>query len=241
ALKLREASNLLQLERQTMGPDWYQAFLPEMQKPYFQKIKRFLDEEARKGKVVYPAANEIYTFTKCPLNKVKVVIIGQDPYHGPNQAHGLCFSVKKGVTRPPSLQNIFRELESDLGADGFQKPDHGSLEGWCTEGVLLLNATLTVRKKEANSHADIGWQTFTDAIIQQLNKSGDGLVFMLWGAFAQKKGTSIDKKKHLVLMSKHPSPMSANQGGWFGCKHFSKANEWLKERGLTEVNWNHLP
>ncbi|TPX71877.1 hypothetical protein SpCBS45565_g00806 [Spizellomyces sp. 'palustris'] len=241
ALALREKSALLQLEKETMSPDWYRALKTEIEKPYFLNIKRALNKEYARKATVYPIPTEIYSFTKCSLENIKVVIIGQDPYHGPNQAHGLCFSVKKGVPPPPSLLNIFRELESDLGPEKFTRPSHGFLEGWCTEGVLLLNAGLTVRKGEANSHQNFGWAQFTDAIIAYLNKTKSGLVFMLWGAFAQKKGKGIDKKKHLVLTAKHPSPLSANQGGWFGCKHFSKANEWLKAKGIKEVDWNHLP
>ncbi|KAI9017483.1 uracil-Dna glycosylase D183gK302R mutant [Gaertneriomyces semiglobifer] len=223
-----------------MAPDWYRAFEAEMHKPYFLDIKRFLLKDGQNN-IIYPAETELYSFTRCPLSKVKVVILGQDPYHGPGQAHGLCFSVKRGVPPPPSLLNIYKELEQDLGKDGFQRPPHGFLEGWTTEGVLLLNAALTVRKSQANSHKDIGWAAFTDAIISHLNKSKSGLVFMLWGGFAKKKGASIDKKKHLVLTSAHPSPLSANKGGWFGCKHFSQANSYLKKNGLGEVNWNHLP
>ncbi|TPX58527.1 hypothetical protein PhCBS80983_g03067 [Powellomyces hirtus] len=239
-------SQQLKLEKQTMAEDWYTAFLPELHKPYFLAIKQALNKELQDGRVIYPALEEIYSFTRCSLKDVRVVIIGQDPYHGPNQAHGLCFSVKKGVPPPPSLNNIFRELETDLGNSAFTRPNHGSLEGWCSEGVLLLNAGLTVRKGEPNSHKHLGWATFTDAIIAHLDKTNmperdHGLVFMLWGAFAQKKGAKINRKKHLVLTAKHPSPLSANQGGWFGCKHFSKANVWLKEKGVKEINWNHLP
>ncbi|KAJ3187833.1 hypothetical protein HDU85_006226 [Gaertneriomyces sp. JEL0708] len=235
-----EIAALLRLEKATMAPDWYRAFEAEMHKPYFLDIKRFLLKDGQNN-IIYPAETELYSFTRCPLAKVKVVILGQDPYHGPGQAHGLCFSVKRGVPPPPSLLNIYKELEQDLGQDGFQRPPHGFLEGWTTEGVLLLNAALTVRKSQANSHKDIGWATFTDAIISHLNKSKSRLVFMLWGGFAKKKGASIDKNKHLVLTSAHPSPLSANKGGWFGCKHFSQANSYLKKNGLGEVNWNHLP
>ncbi|KAJ3030715.1 hypothetical protein HDV00_008734 [Rhizophlyctis rosea] len=223
ALTLLATKQLLKLERETMAEDWLLALKSEIEKPYFME------------------PHEIYTFTKCPLTKVKVVILGQDPYHGPGQAHGLCFSVKKPVRPPPSLVNIFSELRTDLGADRFQTPAHGCLEGWCTEGVLLLNASLTVRRGEPNSHATIGWAKFTDAIVSYINKNNRNVVFMLWGGFAQKKGGSIDKKRHLVLKATHPSPLGANKGGWFGCKHFSKANEYLVKNGVKPVDWNHLP
>ncbi|KAJ3181770.1 hypothetical protein HDU87_000788 [Geranomyces variabilis] len=232
-------SKQLALERATMAPDWYKAFLPEMRKPYFLALKAALDKELAAGKVIYPPLPDIYAFTKCPLASVKVVIIGQDPYHGPSQAHGLCFSVRKGVTPPPSLNNIFRELASDI--PNFSRPSHGDLSGWVSQGVLLLNAGLTVRKGEANSHKALGWSVFTDAIIKHLDGNGDSKVFMLWGGFAQKKGAGIKKSKHLVLTAKHPSPLGANQGGWFGCAHFSKANTWLKEKGIPEIDWSHLP
>ncbi|KAJ3171124.1 hypothetical protein HDU88_008160 [Geranomyces variabilis] len=232
-------SKQLALERTTMAPDWYKAFLPEMRKPYFLALKAALDKELAAGKVIYPPPSDIYAFTKCPLASVKVVIIGQDPYHGPSQAHGLCFSVRKGVPPPPSLNNIFRELASDI--PNFSRPPHGDLSGWVSQGVLLLNAGLTVRKGEANSHKTLGWSVFTDAIIKHLDANGGGKVFMLWGGFAQKKGAGIKKGKHLVLTAKHPSPLGANQGGWFGCAHFSKANTWLKEKGVPEIDWSHLP
>lgn len=223
-----------------MSPDWYQTFLPELTKPYFLSLKRTLNTHlSNPSTTIYPSPNEIYTFTKCPLSKIKVVILGQDPYHGPNQAHGLCFSVKKGVTPPPSLNNIFRELQTDLG-EKFTRPPHGFLEGWVSEGVLLLNAVLTVKAGQPNSHKDIGWATFTDRIILYLNNT-EPKVFMLWGGYAQKKGKKINEKKHLVLKAAHPSPLSANKGGWFGCRHFSKANEWLRSKGVEEVDWNHLP
>ncbi|KAJ3051767.1 hypothetical protein HK097_007230 [Rhizophlyctis rosea] len=241
ALAILATKQLLKLERDTMAEDWLLAFKSEIEKPYFAEIKRTLETQKAAGKIIYPEPNEIYTFTKCPLTSVKVVILGQDPYHGPGQAHGLCFSVKKPVRSPPSLNNIFTELQSDLGAQRFQKPSHGCLEGWCTEGVLLLNASLTVRKGEPNSHASIGWMKFTDAIVSYINKNNRNVVFMLWGGFAQKKGGSIDKKRHLVLKATHPSPLGANKGGWFGCKHFSKANEYLKNNGIKPVDWNHLP
>ena len=227
--------DFLQLERQYMAKDWFKAFLGEMKKKYFQAIKQALNEEFNKGCIIYPQPSEMYSFTQCPLESVKVVIIGQDPYHGPGQAHGLCFSVKKGVTPPPSLVNIFKELETDIPA--FKRPSHGCLTSWTNQGVLLLNATLTVRKAEANSHASLGWQTFTDAIIAYINNNKSNVVFMLWGGYAQKKGKSVDEKRHLVLKATHPSPLGANKGGWFGSKHFSKANAYLQSNSLTPIDW----
>lgn len=191
------------------------------------------------SKTIYPPPKDIYSFTQLtPLENVKVVILGQDPYHGPGQAHGLCFSVGRGIKAPPSLVNIFKELKTDI--PGFKIPTHGYLEGWAKEGVLLLNATLTVRQGEANSHAKAGWMTFTDAIISLLNRSSSNTVFMLWGGFAQKKATLINSRKHLILKATHPSPLGANKGGWFGCKHFSKANEYLEKNGKGTVDWKCL-
>ncbi|KAI8852149.1 uracil-Dna glycosylase from atlantic Cod [Chytridium lagenaria] len=211
----------------------------ELKAPYFINIKKKLEQEKAAGHKIYPAEDEIYTFTRCPLNDVRVVILGQDPYHGPGQAHGLCFSVKKGVPSPPSLVNIFKELKNEYG-DAFETPKHGDLSGWCEQGVLLLNATLTVRAHNANSHSTWGWTTFTDKIISYINSHHENVVFILWGAYAQKKGQLVDKKKHLVLAGPHPSPLSAHRG-FFGCKHFSKANDYLEQKGKTTVNWNSLP
>ncbi|RKO88360.1 uracil-DNA glycosylase [Blyttiomyces helicus] len=222
-----------------MAEDWRRAFEKELEAPYFLEIKRFLEKDGVKS-VIYPAPNEIYSFTKLPLDSIKVVILGQDPYHGPDQAHGLSFSVKKGVRIPPSLFNIYKELENDLGS-AFSRPNHGFLDGWASEGVLLLNAALTVRKGDAASHRSIGWARFTDAIVSHINKNREHVVFLLWGADAQRKGAGINKNKHLVLTSVHPSPLSANRGGWFGNHHFSKANAYLDEHGIVPVNWNHLP
>jgi len=176
----------LALEKKYMAEDWYKAFRQEMMKGYFIKIKKTLEKEKKAGAIIFPEEKDMYTFTKCPLKQVRVVIIGQDPYHGVGQAHGLCFSVKKGVPQPPSLINIFRELKDDLGKD-FEIPKHGNLEGWTKQGVLLLNASLSVRKGEAGSHANIGWQQFTDAIISYINHCRRNVVFLLWGAYAQKK------------------------------------------------------
>ena len=203
-----------------------------------KQIKSFLASEVS-SKTVYPPLKDIYSFTRLtPLSSIKVVILGQDPYHGPNQAHGLCFSVQKPVPPPPSLINIYKELKTDI--PGFTIPKNGDLQGWAREGVLLLNATLTVRKGEANSHAKCGWMIFTDAIIAHLNRSCDKLVFMLWGGFAQKKGSMINSRKHLILKATHPSPLGANKGGWFGCQHFSKANTYLEKAGKTPVDWTCL-
>jgi len=197
-------------------------------------LRKFLQLEKDKKRIIYPRMSEVFAaMNHTPFDKVKVVIIGQDPYHGPNQAHGLCFSVRPGVVVPPSLQNIFKEIERDLG---FPAPKHGCLEHWANQGVLLLNATLSVRAGQAGSHQGKGWEQFTDRIIDLLNTEREGLVFMLWGSYAQKKGQYIDDKKHLILKAPHPSPLSAHRG-FIGCGHFSKANSFLRERGQTEIDW----
>ncbi|KAM6965260.1 uracil-DNA glycosylase [Aplochiton taeniatus] len=194
--------------------------------------------EERKLHTVFPPVQQVFTWTQmCDIDDVKVVVLGQDPYHGPNQAHGLCFSVQQPVPPPPSLVNMYKELSTDI--DGFQHPGHGDLTGWAKQGVLLLNAVLTVRAQQANSHKDQGWETFTDAVVKCLSTNSEGLVFMLWGAYAQKKGASIDRKRHHVLQSVHPSPLSAHRG-FFGCKHFSKANELLKISGKEPIDWKAL-
>ena len=201
---------------------------------YFKEILAAVERERALGKTIYPKNSEVFnalTFT--PLENVKVVIIGQDPYHGPNQAHGLCFSVRDGVPFPPSLQNIFKEIEADIGSP---KPESGSLERWAKQGVLLLNAVLTVEDGLPGSHRAFGWERFTDEVIKAINEHRSGVVFLLWGAFAQKKGELIDKNKHFILEAPHPSPLSASRG-FFGCKHFSKANELLKSQGLDEIIW----
>jgi len=221
-----------------MGNSWRDALKSEFEKDYFKKLSRFLTEE-RKNKKIYPPENEVFSWTKLHnIRKTKVVIIGQDPYHGPRQAHGLCFSVCPGVTPPPSLKNIYKELETDI--EGFKTPEHGHLIGWSSQGVLLLNACLTVVASQANSHKARGWEKFTDAVIKWMNQNLDGVVFVLWGMYAQKKGANINKNKHCVLAGKHPSPLSAH-GGFFGCKHFSKANEYLKKKGKKEIDWTYLP
>lgn len=221
-----------------VGSSWFKALEPEFSKQYFTELSKFVMAERSKN-TIYPPAHDVFSWTNyCTIDKVKVVILGQDPYHGPKQAHGLCFSVQKGVPPPPSLQNMYKELTEDI--PGFSHPGHGTLIGWANQGVLLLNACLTVRSGQANSHKDKGWEKFTDAVISWLNKNKKGLVFMLWGSYAQKKGAHIDKKKHHVLTGVHPSPLSAHRG-YFGCKHFSKCNELLKKEGKSIIDWKHLP
>lgn len=194
--------------------------------------------EERKHYTVYPPPHQVFTWTQmCDIRDVKVVILGQDPYHGPNQAHGLCFSVQRPVPPPPSLENIYKELSTDV--DGFVHPGHGDLSGWAKQGVLLLNAVLTVRAHQANSHKERGWEQFTDAVVSWLNQNAHGLVFLLWGSYAQKKGSAIDRKRHHVLQTAHPSPLSVYRG-FFGCRHFSKTNELLQKSGKEPINWKDL-
>lgn len=214
---------------------WMEVLKEEFENEYFQNIRSFLKDEVKQYEV-YPPGPEIFAaFNHVPFQDVKVVIIGQDPYHGPGQANGLCFSVSPGIAHPPSLINIFKEIEQDLG---IPYPKSGDLSEWAKQGVLLINATLTVRRSEANSHQNIGWQTFTDAVIQKLSEEREGVVFLLWGGFAKKKGKKIDRKKHHVLETGHPSPLSANRGYWFGNKHFSQVNEVLKKQGKSEIDWS---
>ncbi|MBL6449501.1 uracil-DNA glycosylase [Fulvivirga sp. 29W222] len=216
-----------------IASSWKQYLENEFTKPYFHNLVDFVKSEY-KSHTVYPPGKEIFNaFEHCDFDDVKVVIIGQDPYHGPGQANGLCFSVRDGVRKPPSLLNIFKEIKSDLGKE---IPESGNLEKWADQGVLLLNATLTVRANTAGSHQNKGWEAFTDAVIQKLSNEKEGLVFLLWGAYAQKKGAVIDEKKHYVLKSAHPSPFAADRG-FFGNKHFSKTNEYLKKIGKSEINW----
>ena len=212
---------------------WKNVLIDEFNKPYFVALKEFLLEEKKKY-VVYPAGANIFNAFACtPFNKVKVVIIGQDPYHGPGQAHGLSFSVPEGIQKPPSLVNIFKELQSDIGKP---IPESGNLESWARQGVLLLNATLTVRANQAGSHQKHGWEQFTDSVIRTLSDQKSGLVFLLWGRFAQDKAALIDASKHHILKAAHPSPLSA-YNGFFGCKHFSKTNEILLSQGETAIEW----
>lgn len=215
---------------------WKKVLSNEFDKPYFETLVHKVKEEYKlhPGKI-YPPGKEIFNaFDTCPLEEVKVVILGQDPYHGPGQANGLCFSVHEGIPHPPSLINIFKEIEGDLG---IPYPASGDLTKWAKQGVLLLNATLTVRESEANSHQSYGWQKFTDATIKAISDHREGVIFLLWGGFAKKKTSLIDSSKHHVLTSGHPSPLSANRGYWFGNKHFSKVNEILKERGGEVIDW----
>lgn len=216
-----------------IAPSWKDRLEPEFEKAYFTNLIDFVKTEY-KTQTVYPPGKEIFkAFDACDFENVKVVIIGQDPYHGPGQANGLCFSVRDGIRMPPSLLNIFKEIQNDLRKP---IPSSGDLSRWSTQGVLLLNATLTVRASTPGSHQNKGWETFTDAVIKKISEEREHVVFMLWGAYAQKKGEIIDRKKHLVLVSAHPSPFSADRG-FFGCKHFSKANDYLKSKGLEEVTW----
>ena len=212
---------------------WREVLQPEFDKPYFELLTSFV-RQAYQTKQCFPPAKLIFNaFDSCPFDKVRVVIIGQDPYHDVGQAQGLCFSVPDGIAVPPSLQNIYKELESDLG---IVPPKSGNLQHWAEQGVLLLNATLTVEAHHPGSHQNKGWEELTDAAIAALNARREHLVFMLWGAYAKRKGQMIDTKKHLVLTAPHPSPLSAYQG-FFGCKHFSKANEYLVRNGMQPINW----
>ncbi|MEI6853835.1 MAG: uracil-DNA glycosylase [Bacteroidota bacterium] len=212
---------------------WKQLLSEQFGADYFLQLKQKLVED-KKQFVVYPPGAQIFSaFDHTPVDKVKVVIIGQDPYHGPGQANGLCFSVSPGIKKPPSLENIFKELQTDLG---IPIPETGNLEKWAMQGVLLLNASLTVRANSPNSHQDFGWHTFTDEVIRQLNQHKKGLVFLLWGKFAQGKEALIDTQKHFILKAAHPSPFSA-YNGFMGCKHFSKTNEILRSQGLQEIDW----
>ena len=214
---------------------WADAIGAEKQQPYFQKIIQQVNTERRSGQIIYPPAPDVFNaFRYTEFNQVKVVIIGQDPYHNVGQAHGLAFSVQQGVEIPPSLKNIYKELASDI--DGFQIPHHGCLKKWADEGVLLLNTVLTVKAHLAHSHKDIGWETFTDKVIEVLNQHRQNLVFLLWGNPAQKKGSKIDAARHLVLKAAHPSPLSAHRG-FFGCRHFSQTNQYLRQKGMTPIDW----
>ena len=216
-----------------IDPSWKEHLSEEFAKPYFTELTNFVRQEYQTA-TCYPPGRLIFNaFNLCPFDKVKVVIIGQDPYHGPGQAHGLCFSVNDGVPFPPSLQNIFKEIQSDLGTP---IPTTGNLTRWANQGVLMLNATLTVRAHQAASHQRQGWEEFTDAAIRALAEERENLVFILWGAYAQKKGAFIDRNKHLVLASAHPSPLSA-YNGFFGNKHFSRANEYLIAHGQQPIQW----
>lgn len=216
-----------------IAPSWKGRLSGEFEQPYFTQLIEFVKKEYQTH-TVYPPGRDIFkAFDACSFDDVKVVIIGQDPYHGPGQANGLCFSVQDGVRTPPSLVNIFKEIHQDLGKP---MPRNGDLERWARQGVLLLNATLTVRASTPGSHQNKGWEPFTDAAIKVISGEKENVVFLLWGAYAQKKGEVIDRRKHLVLMSAHPSPFSADRG-FFGCRHFSKANDYLRSKGLKEIDW----
>lgn len=217
-----------------LHPSWMKVIGQEFEKPYMAELKQFLLHEKQQKKVIYPPGELIFNaLNTTPFDEVKVVILGQDPYHGPNQAHGLCFSVKPGVPVPPSLRNIYQELHQDLG---LQTPTHGYLQTWAEHGILLLNATLTVEKGKAGSHQGKGWEIFTDAVIQAINQKRENVVFLLWGSYAQQKGAFIDGNKHLLLKAPHPSPFSANRG-FFGCRHFSLTNQYLQAQSLEPVDW----
>lgn len=216
-----------------IAQDWKDILAPEFEKPYFEQLTHFVREEYAAHRV-YPRGSNIFrAFDKCPFDKVKVVIIGQDPYHGPGQAHGLCFSVADGVPFPPSLQNIFKEVHADTGAE---IPLSGNLDRWAEQGVLLLNAVLTVREHEAASHAGKGWETFTDAVVRAVAERKEGVVYMLWGSYAQRKGAIADPTKNLILKAVHPSPLSAYRG-FLGCRHFSQANAYLEGIGQEPIKW----
>ena len=227
--KLMSEARKIQLE-----PSWKARLAEEFEQPYMLDLRRFLIERKKSGAVVYPPGNQIFNaMNSTPFNSVKVVILGQDPYHGPGQAHGLCFSVMDGVAVPPSLINIYKEMEQDLG---IRPPASGNLQHWAKQGVLLLNAVLTVEQGRAGAHQGKGWEHFTDRIVSELNAGRDDLVFMLWGSYAMKKGSQIDRDRHLVLTAPHPSPLSAHRG-FFGCRHFSKADAWLQQHGQQPINW----
>ena len=214
---------------------WHEAIGAEKEQPYFRHIIDTVKRERQAGRVIYPPAADVFNaFKATEFHQVKVVILGQDPYHGAGQAHGLSFSVRPDIQIPPSLANIYKELATDI--EGFHIPQHGYLQHWAEQGVLLLNTVLTVRAGQAHSHAPLGWERFTDRVIAQLNEHREHIVFMLWGSHAQKKGAFIDRSCHLVLTAPHPSPLSAYRG-FFGCRHFSQANAYLKAQGLAEIDW----
>lgn len=217
-----------------IDPSWKNLLCSEFEKPYFENLVSFVKEEYNQH-TCYPKGKEIFAaFDQCPIKNLKVVLLGQDPYHGEGQANGLSFSVKEGIPHPPSLVNIFKEIQEDLM---LPYPESGNLSRWATQGVLLLNATLTVRANKAGSHQGKGWETFTDAVIKTISDNCQHIVFLLWGSYAKKKINLIDTQKHYVLTSGHPSPLSANRGYWFGNKHFSKTNEYLSTVGKPTIDW----
>lgn len=221
-----------------LHPSWMASLGTEFEQPYMRAIKQFLVEEKAAGKVVFPPGSLIFNaLNSTPLDSIKVVILGQDPYHGPGQAHGLAFSVMPGVRLPPSLLNIFKEIQNDFG---LPIPEHGCLQSWADQGVLLLNATLTVECEKAGSHQRQGWEIFTDRVIETINQQRRGVVFLLWGSYAQQKSQLIDENKHKMLKAPHPSPLSAHRG-FLGCKHFSQANAWLEQQGIAPIDWSLPP
>lgn len=218
------------------GLTWHDVIGQEKQQPYFQDTLKFVASERAAGKTIYPPQKDVFNaFSSTELENIKVVILGQDPYHGPNQAHGLSFSVLPGIPAPPSLVNMYKELITDI--PGFERPNHGYLQSWAEQGVMLLNTVLTVEGGNAHSHAKLGWETFTDKVIAAINDSREGVVFLLWGSHAQKKGRIIDRNRHHVLAAPHPSPLSAHRG-FLGCKHFSQANALLVQQGLQPIDWH---
>lgn len=222
-----------------LAPSWQAVLADEFDMPYMRKLKAFLLTEKQNGKVIYPKGSDIFNaFNSTPFDQVKVVILGQDPYHGPNQAHGLSFSVQKGVDIPPSLRNIYKELAAEF--PDFEVPKHGNLSDWAEQGVLLLNATLTVAAQEAGSHQKKGWEIFTDKVIKVLSEKRDGIIFILWGKFAQQKENLIDTNRHYILKSAHPSPLSA-YNGFFGCNHFLQTNQLLTANKRSPINWQIAP
>ena len=227
---MNTADKVIQLE-----PSWLARLAPEFQQSYMRDLRAFLQVEKQAGKRIFPEGDEFFNaFAHTPLDKVKVVILGQDPYHGEGQAHGLCFSVKPGVAVPPSLKNIYKEIHAELG---LPIPSHGHLTAWAEQGVLLLNSVLSVECARAASHQGKGWETFTDRVIDLVNREREGVVFMLWGNYAQRKGALIDSQRHCVLKAPHPSPLSAHRG-FFGCGHFLAANNYLQGRGETPIDWS---
>lgn len=220
--------------KEKLGESWHKELKDEFEKNYMKELKNFLQKDAKEF-IIYPSFDDTFNaFKLCPLEKLKVVILGQDPYHGPNQAHGLCFSVQAGIKPPPSLVNIFKELETSI--PGFTRTVSGELTNWATQGVFLLNTCLSVREHQAGSHFNKGWEIFTDKVIEIINEKKSGVVFMLWGAPARKKVSMIDRSRHLILEAPHPSPLSAHRG-FLGCKHFSKANMYLKKQNMQEIDW----
>ena len=226
---------LAKLNKVQLDESWKYGLSEFLLSPKMDELKAFLVEEKKADKIIYPPNHLIFNaLNTTPLDRVKVVILGQDPYHGPNQAHGLSFSVQKGVALPPSLRNIFHELHADVGVE---RPKHGDLTHWAEQGVLLLNAVLTVEAGQPTSLQKRGWEEFTDHVIDVLNEQREHIVFILWGAYAQRKGQRINQDKHLVLKAAHPSPLAANRGGFFGCKVFSKSNNYLKQHGIEPIDW----